>query len=74
MISLLETVASRSRSSPILWRTWFEAGLAAIDRQDYTAATKWLGEALEHVSAGSTEDRLHAITQGHLAYALWRLA
>ena len=56
-----------------LWRTWFDAGLEAIDQRNYTAAAEWLGEALEHIQPAGVHERLHAITQANLAYSLWRL-
>ncbi len=60
--------------SAVLWRTWFEDGLAAIEREDFLPAIVWLREALRHTSAGGDEDLRNAMTQAHLAWALFKQA
>lgn len=57
-----------------LWRLWFDRGLKAIDDKEFQIAIHWLREAMRHACAGGPEDRRHAITQGHLAYAYLQLA
>ncbi len=57
-----------------LWRLWFDRGLKAIDDREYPIAIHWLREAMRHVCVGGPEDRRHAITQGHLAFAYLKLA
>lgn len=73
-MTMTATSVAPAGASIVLWRIWFDDGLAAIERGDFLQAIPWLVEALRYTSSGSDDDLRNAMTQAHLAWALSKQA